>query len=91
MIEDTILWSSLFLSLLFFQYLIAEQYLILKKGYERIGYGLSIMLEICCIVLSCYLIVFTGYLDFLGIGFLVVTLFFSFKFIDRSHKRHKKK
>ena len=91
MIKDIILWSFLFFSLLFFQYFIGEQYLILKKGYESIGYGLSILLEICCIVLSCYLIVFSGYLDFLGIGFLVVTLFLSFKFIDRSHKRRKKK
>ena len=91
MIIEIVLRSSLFAFLIISQYFFGERYLILEKGYERAGYGLTILLELCCIILSCYLIVFSEYLDFIGVAFMVITLYLSFKFIKRNQERNKEK
>ena len=89
MIREMIIWSAAFLILLMIQYFICEKYILIKKGYEWPGHMLSILIELCCIALSCYLIVFDDNLNFLGFAFLLVTFYSSFRFINRSHERKK--
>ena len=89
MTKDIIIWISLFLLFVLIQYIVGENYLVLKKGKKKLGYALCLSMELLCIILSCYLIVFSDYLNFLGIAFLIMTFFISYKFIKRSFKKHK--
>jgi len=89
MIKDITLWSLFFLLLIFSQYCIGEYYFVKKKGYEKIGYSIVIIFEILCIIVSCYLMVFSEYLNFIGLSFLLITFYLSYKFINRGVQRHK--
>lgn len=91
MIKDIFIWSLFFLFLIFLQFFIGEYYLVKKKGFEKTGYGVVIIFEILTIIVSCYLMVFSGYLEFLGLSFLLITFYLSNKFINRGVKRHKEK
>ncbi|CAB1062715.1 hypothetical protein D1BOALGB6SA_7497 [Olavius sp. associated proteobacterium Delta 1] len=91
MTKDIITWVSLFLLFLLIQYIAGEYYLVLKKGKKKLGYAICLSMELLCIILSCYLIVFSDYLNFLGIAFLIITFFLSYRFVNRTFKRYKDK
>ncbi len=91
MIKDIFIWILFYSFLIFLQFFVGEYYLAKKKGFEKIGYSVTILFEILCIIVSCYLMVFGEHLEFLGVSFLLITLYLSNKFVDRSLKLHKEK
>ena len=85
------IWIFLFLLFLIIQHALGEYYLIIKKGYKRAGYRVSLAMQSCSIILGCYLIVFDEYLNFLGLIFILITFYLSFKYENRRDKREKEK
>ncbi len=88
MIKGLLTWVFVYASLLFFQYVIAEYYIILKKGHENVGYILIVLFQIGIMILCIHMIFYTEYLDFLGIAFLCIAKYAFFKFIDRMRNRN---
>lgn len=80
-------WLIIFLLLNLIQYFFGERYLIIRKDYKKAGRIIVILIELTCLFLGCYIFVFINYLEFLGIIFVLITVFLSFRFIDRDAKK----
>ena len=91
MIDETILWSVVFVSLEMIRYFYCERHIIVRKGRVRLGYFLGVMLELCSIAVSYYLIHYR-HLEKLGgifIAIIVVTSITSDRRIRKIRKKQR--
>ncbi len=83
MIMILLLWSILCVTLLAFQYLYGERYLMIVKGRTKVGYTVVAFCEVLVIMLGVYLTIMVEYMDALGIGYLILNLYLYHKFSKR--------
>ena len=91
MISKILLWTFIFMLLLAIQYIFAEYYLIMKKGCDRLGHRIYMLMQVCTAIVGSYLMVCDEHLYFYGLAFLLMTLFLAHGFQKRCDKRSKEK
>ena len=83
MIMMLLLWTIPCVTLLAFQYLYGERYLMVIKGRIKEGYAVVAFCEVLVIMLGIYLAVMVEYMDALGIGYLILNFYLYHKFSKR--------
>ncbi len=87
-LKDMFLYCFCYFFLLLFQYGVGEVYLIGKMKRRNIGYYWVVFFQLFATIFCTYLIVFTEYIDFLGVAFMLLTFYFFYKFIERMRNKH---